>query len=292
MIYLILLGMDFMSKKIWVTGASGYLGAHIVRRLSSIETYDVLAIGGRNNSLLISGDLTDQSFICRLLSTYGAPDVIIHCAGNKNVTALEANYHLARRDNSEMTTKLFSLMPTSTHFLFLSSDYVFDGHKGNYSEVDRPSPDTLYGFSKYLAERYLYRFDNVAIVRTAAVFDMDATFPNMLLNKWNEGSIVNCFSDMYYSPVYLKLFLDGIEKIAIDNMTGIFHLGGVRTSRYEFACELAKVVHVSQSLIQADYRFDNNEHNDLSLDSFATWSLFGIKHPSLDSCFQHMWSAK
>lgn len=281
-----------MSKKIWVTGASGYLGAHIVQRLSCIENYDVLAIGGRSGLLPVSGDLAEKSFIQKLLSTHGTPDVVVHCAGNKNVSKLELDPKLARRDNCEMVAGFFSCLPNYTHFLFLSSDHVFNGQKGNYSEKDIPNPDTSYGYSKYLTERYLNKFDNVAIIRAAAVFNLEAAFPNMLLKKWNENSTVSCFSDMYYSPVYLPLFINGLEKIIVDNMAGIFHLGGIRTSRFEFACELAKVVGVSQSLIHDDCRFDNHQYIDLSLDSHDSWSRLGIKYPNLDNSFQHMWDVK
>lgn len=277
-----------MPRKIWITGASGYLGHQLVSHLSSSPDFDVLPIGGVSRRLSVSGDLNDTTFISSLVSTYGMPEVVIHCAGNKDVPLLREHPELARKANCEATATLFRAMAATTHFIYISSDHVFSGKAGEYDERSRPDPATVYGYSKYLSERYLCRFQNVTIVRTAAVFDKNAAFPKMLLDKWLAGDVVSCFDDMFYSPVYLPCFINGIEQVVRKRVLGMLHLCGPRTSRYQFAKTLAEQSGVPLALVKAESRYAEGERQDLSLRSTSSWSRIEISCPTLEEAIAQM----
>lgn len=279
-----------MSRTIWVTGASGYIGSYLVDAFSNNKGFHVIPIGGRSGHSNWSGDLTSDDFVCQLVTRNGIPDIIIHCAGNKNVKWLESNNKQARTDNAEMVVNLCRLAPTA-HFIFISTDHVFDGMQGFYKESHRPNPHTVYGKSKYLAERYLRRHSKKAtIVRTSAVFDRYAAFPAMLLSAWSENKVVSCFSDVFYSPLYLPCFYDGLAAIIDKVHLGTVHLGGERCSRVEFAQKLANVAGVSSSLVDTSRNLSSNDIYDLSLDSTASWNSLGMTTPQLSRSLLDMWS--
>lgn len=279
-----------MSRTIWITGASGYIGRYLVDAFSNSKDFHVIPIGGRSGKSNWSGDLTSNDFVCQLITKNGIPDIIIHCAGNKNVKWLETNKRQARIDNAEMVVNLCRLVP-SAHFIFISTDHVFDGVQGFYKESHRPNPHTIYGKSKYLAERYLRLYSKKAtIVRTSAVFGRDAAFPAMLLSAWSDNKVVSCFSDVFYSPLYLPCFYDGLAAIIDKVHLGTVHLGGERCSRVEFAQKLANVAGVSSSLVDASCCLSSNDIFDLSLDSTASWDLLGMTTPKLSHSLLDMWS--
>lgn len=276
-----------MSKLIWITGASGYLGKHLYSFLSK-STNVVVPIAGRNGGFEDFGDLNDYNFILALLEKYGTPDVVIHCAGNKSISELEKNWKLAKCTNVGMALKLFNSLPLSTQFIFMSTDYVFNGEVGGYSESDKPKPNTLYGFSKYLTERYLRKFKNVAIIRTSAVYNIEAAFPDMLIQKFKSNEVVSCFSDLFYSPVYLPCFLNGVNSIINKDLNGVIHLTGECTSRYNFAWELAVSFGFDSKLIQPELKNKDGMITDLSLNSSHSWARLDIQYPTLRECLQHM----
>ena len=268
-----------MSRTIWITGASGYIGRYLVDAFSNSKGFYVIPIGGRSGKSNRSGDLTSNDFVCQLITENGIPDIII-----------ETNKRQARIDNAEMVVNLCRLVP-SAHFIFISTDHVFDGAQGFYKESHRPNPHTIYGKSKYLAERYLRLYSKKAtIVRTSAVFDRDAAFPAMLLSAWSDNKVVSCFSDVFYSPLYLPCFYDGLAAIIDKVHLGTVHLGGERCSRVEFAQKLANVAGVSPSLVDASYCLSSNYIFDLSLDSTASWDLLGMTTPKLSHSLLNMWS--
>src|SRR5687767_13846881 len=123
-----------MSRLAWVTGAAGLIGAHIVRACPS----EWNARGLTLNDL----ELTDVSAVRRAFTTE-TPRLIIHCAALSKTPACEANPTLAWKNNVEVT-RLLAELSQDIPLLFLSTDLVFDGSKGNYSEADEVGPLNVY----------------------------------------------------------------------------------------------------------------------------------------------------
>jgi dTDP-4-dehydrorhamnose reductase len=181
------------------------------------------------------------------------PDVVIHAAGVKDIAFCEKNYEAAMAINCQTTVNLARVFGEISRIVYISTDYVFDGQRGNYNEQDSPLPATHYGQSKLAGERegLLAAPDNFEIVRTAALYDLQATFLKFLFGKLSSGETIECFSDTIYSPTYYADFLAVVEKVAQD--TGeqkIYHACGQSTSRYAFALCFAEAFGFDTHLVE------------------------------------------
>jgi dTDP-4-dehydrorhamnose reductase len=266
-------------NKILLTGHSGYVGGIIWDYLKN--GYDVAGVsskspGGHN---LFRCNLRDSRAV-RELALQVAPDIIIHAAGNKDISFCESHPDDAYADNGETVANLIDAFPQARHF-YISTDYVFDGHRGNYCEGEIPAPANVYGKSKLYGEQVgLARSERFVIVRLCALYNMNATFPRFLYKSFSEKRQVQAYDDVIYSPTYYKDFLGLMSCLLETRDTGvkIIHCGGESISRYEFARNFAEAFRFENSLLQKAQ--NNNQDNrlfpNLSLSSEESRRIFGF----------------
>jgi dTDP-4-dehydrorhamnose reductase len=140
-----------------------------------------------------------------------------------------------------------------SRIIYISTDYVFDGQRGNYTEEDTPTPATQYGRTKLAGECEGLRLalKKIIIVRTAAIYDLRANFLKFLLDKLSNGESVECFSDVIYSPTYYEDFLAVLERVSLfPGGRKIYHACGESVSRYSFACQFAESFGFDHGLIK------------------------------------------
>ena len=129
----------------WITGAGGLIGSHIVRAAA------VHAPNWRVRGLTRSDfDLTDFPEVQRQFEA-DLPQLVIHCAAMSDPTVCETQLAQTRFVNREATFFLSGLAQ-DIPMIFFSSDLVFDGKHGHYTEEDEPSPLTVYARTKAEAE--------------------------------------------------------------------------------------------------------------------------------------------
>ncbi|CAB1421733.1 unnamed protein product [Pleuronectes platessa] len=134
--------------KVLVTGATGLLGRAVCREFES-SSWFVIGTGYRRaRPRLLRCDLTDEDAIRRLLHKY-KPDVIVHCAAERRPDVVERHTDAAVNLNVNATSTLAKeAAACGAFFLYISSDYVFDGRSPPYGEDDVPNPLNLYGRTK------------------------------------------------------------------------------------------------------------------------------------------------
>jgi dTDP-4-dehydrorhamnose reductase len=125
-----------------------------------------------------------------------------------------------------------------TKLIFMSSDYVFDGSKGNYKDDDIPNPNTNYGITKFLAEQLLLQSKiSHKIVRSSAVVGKGGTFYNWIIEQFNNCQ-VELFSNVYFTPTPASFLCEVLYRLIIDFDSidkNILHIvGEKKMSRYEF----------------------------------------------------------
>jgi len=148
---------------------------------------------------------------------------IIYCAGVKDLKLCEANTNIAYEINSNAVEKISKYI-TKEKFVYISTDYVFDGQKGNYSEEDNPNPLTTYGKSKLLGEQYTCKyFKDYVVVRTSGVYGIDCKWVQWLLNTKEE---VVCYVDVYNSPTYVNNLARMILNVFHIDFVGTINLAG------------------------------------------------------------------
>ncbi len=233
-------------KTALITGASGYIGSKFVEALADIG---YKAIGtdvdnGNGRTTEYQLNLTDHALVIKLLDEIN-PGVILHTAGLKSLNYCEANPEQAFKVNTEASINLFKSAlkkNPETLIIFLSSDYVFDGLSGFYTDVDDVKPATVYGKTKVEVERSLRGMTNKhLIIRTSNVFGLgNGGFWDYVTEGLADRLPIDAYEDTYFTPTYLPYLLDAVKKAIEQGTTGTIHVcGKERVSRYEFAVQIS-----------------------------------------------------
>jgi dTDP-4-dehydrorhamnose reductase len=140
--------------KLLITGASGLLGQKVTQ-LSLDKGHDVYSTYKEHPTNLGNPtklDLTDKNQILKIIDTL-KPEAIIHTAAYTNVDDCEINQDLAWKINAEATKNIAEASAKiSAHLTYVSTDYVFDGKKGSYTEQDGTNPISYYALTKLKGE--------------------------------------------------------------------------------------------------------------------------------------------
>lgn len=242
--------------KILLIGASGKLGRVAYQYFSSrhtvIGTYFTNFCEG-----LVFLDLTQPDALNDLIAAE-SPDVILYAAGLTDVDKCEEHQELAYKCNAKPIEQI--VKRTSAKLIYISTDYVFSGHKGGYSETSEPSPINMYGMSKLAGENAALSNKKNAVVRVSGLFSY-ANSPNANPQSMDD----NRFS----SPVSFLDVCKAIELILDRDVSGIFHAAGEKSlSRYEFAVVNNAITESCQTIIPSYYT--NKKMADRPLNSSLT----------------------
>lgn len=148
--------------------------------------------------------------------------ILVHCAAIKTPPKIEKNPIEALQTNIIGTSNLVKICSENNiKLIYISSDYVFKGTKGNYNEEDDLYPVTKYGWSKLGGECAVRMYKNSLIIRMSFFPDI---FPYLA-----------GFTDQFISRIPVSLASELLQKIIYSDLTGVIHLGGLSKSTYEFA---------------------------------------------------------
>ena len=167
--------LNFIKKKktILITGASGFIGGYLSEKFS--KKYNVIGVDMKENrhelfNKFYLSDITNPGTFTKIFNE-NRIDIVIHSAAEKQLIWCENNRDASYKSNFLTTKNLYKFSKRyGSKFVFISSDQVFDGKKGGYSENSDKHPINHYGTLKDLAEEFLLSDKNVAICRTALVF--------------------------------------------------------------------------------------------------------------------------
>jgi dTDP-4-dehydrorhamnose reductase len=250
--------------KILLTGSNGLIGRKIIQYVSSIPDIDLVATSTGNARFIYPGkliyepfDITDDSRGKKLFDQY-KPDAVINCAAITQADDCEINEDKCKKVNIEAVEKLVDLsIKHDSFFLQLSTDFVFNGKQGPYSENDQPDPVSKYGLSKLESEkRVLESGVNGAVVRTILVYGYTGSASRNNLVTWVIKSLskhegIKVVFDQIRTPTLAEDVAKACFVIAKNKHTGIFHIGGKdRLSPYEMAVKTARFFRLDESLIQ------------------------------------------
>lgn len=198
-------------------------------------------------------DIRDFNELSKVFKEH-TPEVVIHMAAYGDVDGCEKNPDLAWTANVQGTINVVKLANRfSNHILYLSTDYVFDGLRGGYSEYEAPNPVNYYGLTKLCGE-VVTASSNIthSIVRASSIYGLGPgrkNFAKFLLEELSAGREVKALIDQYTTPTQASVLADAIAEIVERRLTGIFHVVGERMSRYEFAVKIAETFRLDRSLI-------------------------------------------
>ena len=245
--------------KILVTGASGLLGSKVAE-LAFSEGHEVYSAFNQhtiNYGYPVKMDLTDLDS-CRRVFENARPEAVVHSAALTNVDLCEVEKETAWRINVYGTELIARLCKEFNCFMvFISTDYVFNGEKGLYSEEDQPDPINYYGYTKLKAEEAVRSILNdYCIVRTSVIFGSKPAagkinFALWVLESLKQKRKINVVIDQINSPTLNTNLAEAILEILDRKLMGLYHIAGATPiSRYDFACLLAEEFKLERELIQ------------------------------------------
>ena len=276
-----------MKKKVFLTGASGFLGWNILNLAKNKHNF----IGQYHSSKVYSDietirvNLSSESEIHAALKK-SKPDLVIHTASISNANFCQENNKYSHAINVKSSLCLAEYCSDkSIPYSFVSSDLVFDGKKGDYSEKDKVNPISLYGEQKVKAEEGINKiYLDANIFRIPLLFgESHPEFNNALYNmigQIKKSNNVNLFTDEYRTPARAKSVAEGILECC-SLSKGVLHLGGIeRCSRFHFGELLCEKFDLDKSNInaclQADIKMSAPRPADVSLNSKKAF-LLGYK---------------
>jgi dTDP-4-dehydrorhamnose reductase len=224
--------------RILVTGAGGILGRAMGERLQGANT---LFLWGREEA-----DLTDEAQV-RAAARGITFDAIVHAAAMTNVDGCESAPEEAMRANRDATRHMADLArERSATFVYVSTDYVFDGTKRSpYLEEDPVGPINAYGRSKLEGERAAVASGaRTVIVRTSWLFGPGGkNFVDTIASKLERGESLRVVDDQKGSPTYSRDLAHAIELLLRRGSVGTVHAtNSGATTWYGLAREIARVL--------------------------------------------------
>ena len=242
-----------------ITGASGFLGGHLLKvatdfGLDTIGTKSGSSLG--RNDGLVELDITCKDNVFKTIKKI-RPSVIIHCAAISDMAICEMNGELAYSVNELGTKNLCeAAVAMGMHLVYISTDLVFDGIKGDYVESDTPCPTSAYGKSKLAGEvAVLNASKNFTVARLSWCYGRSINKAKNYLDKFieaiSDGKEQNLFYDEFRSPIKVEDACNKLLELVNNRSNGIFHLAGdKKMSRLDFGLWAADEFELDKSLIK------------------------------------------
>ncbi len=250
------------TRRILIVGSNGLLGQKMTELLIRGSSYELMLASRApqpvrpvHTATYTQLDVTSKKDVKQIVSSF-EPDVIINASAMTNVDACETERELAWKINVDGVENLVDAAKANDRKLIhISTDYVFDGKSGPYSENDRPEPLSYYGKSK-LASENLVRTSGIPhlILRTMVLYGfasgVKSNFALWLVESLGKKFPVRVVDDQTGNPTLVDDLAYAITSAIELGRTGLYHVAGRDiVSRFDFACRLARIFGFDEALI-------------------------------------------
>ncbi len=276
--------------KILLTGASGLLGSnlayswrrHEILGLYHTHEWQLDGIVTKKADLLSPGDV-------KAAVEEFAPDVIVHSAAIADVDQCEVDCGLAYQTNVVATKNLIAAAGQESKVIYISTDLVFDGIKGQYRESDPVHPINVYGKTKYEGEGEALRHRNTMVARTN-FFGWNVqdklSLAEWVVHELSQKKRIKGFTDAVFCGIYTLELARVLEAAIERDLRGVYHcVSGDAMSKYDFACLLASLFHLPRDLIAPasieDFPFKAKRAKNLWLNTDKLRGALGQSLPTM-----------
>jgi dTDP-4-dehydrorhamnose reductase len=245
--------------KVLVVGGSGLLGSRITKLFcSKFETYATYSTNKPplRECELIKLNVIERDSVIKLIEEIH-PEVVVHTAALTDVDYCEKHKKETWKLNVIGTRNVLEgCEKAGARMVYISTDYVFDGVRGNYCEEDSVNPVSYYGTSKLEGEKLLAAGKvDYSIGRVSVVYGWNGPWQRLNFVTWviknlSEGKSIKVVDDQYNTPTLADNGAEAVYLMVKNHSQGIYHITGCECiNRYEFALKVAEVFELDNSKI-------------------------------------------
>ena len=244
---------------ILITGASGLLGANLAI-CAQQHSFNAVGVYHRHKFRLsgvraVQADLRDALVVRDLLRDV-RPLWVVHSAALTNVDLCEEEPELARQINERVTRNLVeSGREFQARIVHISTDAVFDGGKGEYSEEDTPNPINVYATTKLAAENTVRNDSSDHLIIRTGIYGWNMqdklSLAEWILQSLEKGTAIPGFKNVFFSPILVNDLSVFIMQMISLRLKGLYHVSGSEAcSKFDFALKLADIFGLDSRLVQ------------------------------------------
>jgi dTDP-4-dehydrorhamnose reductase len=235
-------------RKLLVTGASGLFGLNLGMQMAS--RYAITGIA--NNHMLaglpfdlLHANLAQPGVFAAVLEQV-KPDWVLHSAALASLDACEKDPALSRRLNADLPGEVAqACFHHSIPLVHISTDSIFDGLRGGYSEEDTPNPQVVYSVDKWAGEQAVAALNPLAIIARVAFYGWSITGRRSLgeffVNTLAAGNKVNGFTDVMSCLLLVDVLAETLLEMLERGLSGTYHvLSRESLSKYQFGVNIAR----------------------------------------------------
>lgn len=231
--------------RVLILGATGLLGHTLYRRWRARPGWEVF---GTWHSAPLPGleplELLEPGAAARLIARLG-PQAVAIPASDPHVDRCEREPEATRRLNVDAVLEAAAAARAAgARVVFFSTDYVFDGRRGGYTEEDAPVPPCEYGRQKLAAERALLERGGALVLRVSGLYGWELRPRNFVLQvlaKLRRGEPARAVTDQRYCPGFVEDLVPAAAELIARGAEGVFHLTGSESvDRLGFARAIAR----------------------------------------------------
>jgi dTDP-4-dehydrorhamnose reductase len=252
-------------KKILITGSNGLLGQKLVKLFLSKNYYETHAVSKGKNRLhnktgytYYNIDLTNREVLTNLIQKL-KPHYIVHTAAMTNVDTCELHKKECDKINVDTVKTIVDLCrKNNIHLLHISTDFIFDGEKGDfYKEDDQPNPISHYGLSKLRSEEIIIKAHiKYNILRTILVYGTVDNNDRSNIVLWVKNSLenkkqINVVTDQFRMPTFVDDLAESCLLAIENNKVGIYNVSSNKLlSIYDISIIIADVFKLDKDYIK------------------------------------------
>ena len=287
--------------RLLITGVSGLLGINLA--LEAVQQgFDV--VGWTNSRTLKNMPFQHETVRLEDLESlpaalkYARPDAVIHCAAVANLDLAEQHPQLTDLVNAQAPGVLAQAAKSrGVPFVQISTDAIFDGGKGNYSEEDLPNPQNTYAQSKLAGEEAVRLAYPDALIARVVFYGWSIngkrSLAEFFFNNLSQGIRVNGFTDSLFSPLYVRDLADLLLEALSKKLTGTYHFFSSESlSKYDFGIALARRFGLDEALITPVQTAQGNlltrRSLNLSANTIKLQLALGHELPGLSEGIDHL----
>ena len=252
---------DIVKNRILIIGANGMLGQRSVDFYSNLNNFELMALSIEDKPVFngvdyISCDITNREKVKKTVYDF-CPDYIVNAAAYTNVDKSEIERECTWKLNVKAVEHIAEAARViDAHVIHISSDYIFDGKNGPYSERAVPNPLGYYGRTKLASENALKISGSIyTILRTNVLYgtapDSRPDFVKWVVRSLRDNEKIRIVTDQINNPTFIDDLVQAISKIVEFGKTGVYNIGGREfLSRYDFTLMIADYFQLDNLLIK------------------------------------------